>query len=70
MAGIGGAAPNSGYHGRGPAAGQRAALLGLGAYERHKRFVADLLQHYGGALPPPAAGPDHTDLDTLRQGYR
>jgi len=30
---------------------QRSELLGLNAYDRHKRFVHDLTTYYGGTLP-------------------
>lgn len=52
---------------------QRQELLGLSAYERHKRFVDGLVKHYGGRLPPqPSELPSgfKSDEETLRETYR
>lgn len=50
---------------------QRQQLLGLNAFDRHKRFVHDLVSYYGGQLPPggPQA-PVKTDLAALKDGHR
>ena len=49
----------------------RASLLGMGAYDRHKRMMADLARYYGVAPPeaPPTA-PQQSDLDILRENHR
>ena len=52
---------------------QRQELLGLSAYDRHKRFLNGLVKHYGGRLPAqPSELPSDfkSDEDTLRESYR
>jgi len=52
---------------------QRQTLLGLNAYDRHKRFVNDLVTYYRGTNATSNSdltGPQRTDLDVLRDGHR
>lgn len=57
---------------------QRQELLGLSAYDRHKRFVDGLVKHYGAKLPESAPNflqsgiPSNfkSDQDTLKETYR
>lgn len=54
---------------------QRSELLGLNAYDRHKRFVHDLVTYYGGKIPESGtdiapAVPIKTDEDSLKESYR
>ncbi|EIE22911.1 hypothetical protein COCSUDRAFT_8481, partial [Coccomyxa subellipsoidea C-169] len=45
--------------------------LGLTAYDRHKRLMAEYVNFYGGKLPAPAQQPTlKTDYDILREQYR
>ena len=50
---------------------QRQALLGMTAFERHKRLMADYVRFYGGKAPEQAPLlATHTDHDILREQYR
>jgi hypothetical protein len=50
---------------------QRQQLLGLTAFERHKRLMADWVQFYGGSVPEQAPLlATRTDHDVLREQYR
>lgn len=49
----------------------RRQFLGLTAYDRHKRLMAEFVKFYGGKLPAPAELPTlKTDYDILREQYR
>ncbi len=52
----------------------RQQLLGLSAYDRHKRLMHDLQAYYGGTLPAAAVQEQgelpKTDFDILRENYR
>ena len=49
----------------------RRQFLGLTAYDRHKRLMAEYVNFYGGKLPGPAQQPTlKTDYDILREQYR
>lgn len=49
----------------------RRQFLGLTAYDRHKRLIAEYVNFYGGKLPAPAEQPTlKTDYDILREQYR
>jgi len=49
----------------------RRQFLGLTAYDRHKRLMAEYVKFYGGKLPAPAEQPTlKTDYDILREQYR
>lgn len=46
-------------------------FLGLTAYDRHKRLMAEYVNFYGGKMPAPAEQPTmKTDYDVLREQYR
>ena len=47
------------------------SLMGLNAYERHKKFVHDYLTYYGGSLPSSSdASATRTDWDVLKKNHR
>ncbi|KAK9803030.1 hypothetical protein WJX72_007239 [[Myrmecia] bisecta] len=48
---------------------QRQQLLGLNAFDRHKKMMADYVNLYGGKLPQPQQTVK-TDLDVLHEKYR
>ncbi|XP_024983054.1 protein FRA10AC1 [Cynara cardunculus var. scolymus] len=48
----------------------QAHILGLNAYDRHKKFVKDYVNFYGGERQKQEKLPIKTDQDTLREGYR
>ena len=48
---------------------QRQDLLGLSAFDRHKKLLAEYMAYYGGKLPPPQQTLK-TDYDALRDKYR
>ncbi len=49
----------------------RRQFLGLTAYDRHKRLIAEYVGFYGGKMPAPAEQPTvKTDYDVLREQYR
>ncbi|BDA50345.1 Protein FRA10AC1 homolog [Coccomyxa sp. Obi] len=49
----------------------RRQFLGLTAYDRHKRLMAEYVNFYGGRMPAPAEQPTvKTDYDVLREQYR
>lgn len=45
-------------------------ILGLNAYDRHKKFVKDYVGFYGKDIFTKEKLPVKTDKDTLREGYR
>lgn len=48
----------------------RQQLLGLTAFERHKRLMADYVRYYGGRQPAPSQPTAKSDYDVLREQYR
>nr|XP_043612167.1 protein FRA10AC1 [Erigeron canadensis] len=48
----------------------QAHILGLNAYDRHKKFLNDYVSFYGGERQNQEKLPVKTDQDTLREGYR
>lgn len=52
----------------------QAALMAMGAYERHRRLLASLAHYGAGARgqdpPAPAPLPSRTDADVLRDSFR
>ncbi|BBG96364.1 hypothetical protein Prudu_005152 [Prunus dulcis] len=48
----------------------QAHILGLNAYDRHKKFVKDYVSFYGREESSHVKLPVKTDQDTLREGYR
>ncbi|KAL4563511.1 hypothetical protein LXL04_027554 [Taraxacum kok-saghyz] len=48
----------------------QAHILGLNAYDRHKKFLKDYVSYYGGEGQKQEKLPVKTDQDTLREGYR
>ncbi|XP_068329964.1 uncharacterized protein [Pyrus communis] len=48
----------------------QAHILGLNAYDRHKKFVKDYVNFYGRQESSHVKLPVKTDQDTLREGYR
>ncbi|GJW73413.1 protein FRA10AC1 [Tanacetum coccineum] len=48
----------------------QAHILGLNAYDRHKKFLKDYANFYGGDTQKQEKLPIKTDQDTLREGYR
>ncbi len=55
----------------GATAQHRRQFLGLTAYDRHKRLMAEYVNFYGGKLPAPAQQSTlKTDYDILREQYR
>ncbi|KAL5538607.1 hypothetical protein UlMin_044801 [Ulmus minor] len=48
----------------------QAHILGLNAYDRHKKFIKDYVGFYGMEKPAQVKLPIKTDQDTLREGYR
>ena len=51
--------------------GHRQQLLGMTAFDRHKRLIADYVNFYGGRAPePPPVVATRTDHDILREQYR
>ncbi|KAK2992341.1 hypothetical protein RJ640_015429 [Escallonia rubra] len=48
----------------------QAHILGLNAYDRHKKFLNDYVGFYGKDASPQERLPIRTDQDTLREGYR
>ncbi|CAN6696948.1 unnamed protein product [Malus baccata var. baccata] len=48
----------------------QAHLLGLNAYDRHKKFVKDYVSFYGREASSHVKLPVKTDHDTLREGHR
>ncbi|CAH1440457.1 unnamed protein product [Lactuca virosa] len=48
----------------------QAHILGLNAYDRHKKFLKDYVSYYGGEGKKQEKLPIKTDQDTLREGYR
>ncbi|KAM2918792.1 hypothetical protein COP2_040837 [Malus domestica] len=48
----------------------QAHILGLNAYDRHKKFVKDYVNFYGRQESSHVKPPVKTDQDTLREGYR
>nr|GEV56527.1 hypothetical protein [Tanacetum cinerariifolium] len=48
----------------------QAHILGLNAYDRHKKFLKDYANFYGGDNQKQENLPIKTDQDTLREGYR
>ncbi|KAM7512332.1 hypothetical protein LguiB_011207 [Lonicera macranthoides] len=48
----------------------QAYILGLNAYDRHKKFLNDYVGFYGKEKFPEEKLPIKTDQDTLREGYR
>ncbi|KAK3008229.1 hypothetical protein RJ639_014835 [Escallonia herrerae] len=48
----------------------QAHILGLNAYDRHKKFLNDYVGFYGKDGSPQERLPIRTDQDTLREGYR
>ncbi|RMZ52552.1 hypothetical protein APUTEX25_003695 [Auxenochlorella protothecoides] len=52
----------------------QAALMAMGAYERHRRLLASLARYGAGARgqdpPAPAPLPSRTDADVLRDSFR
>ncbi|PWA51605.1 hypothetical protein CTI12_AA460140 [Artemisia annua] len=48
----------------------QAHILGLNAYDRHKKFLKDYANFYGGDTQKQENLPIKTDQDTLREGYR
>ncbi|XP_023742739.2 uncharacterized protein LOC111890903 [Lactuca sativa] len=48
----------------------QAHILGLNAYDRHKKFLKDYVSYYGGEGQKQEKLPIKTDQDTLREGYR
>ena len=49
----------------------RQQLLGMTAFDRHKRLMADYVTYYGGRAPePPPVVATRTDHDILREQYR
>lgn len=45
-------------------------ILGLNAYDRHKKFINDYVDFYGKDVSAEEKLPVKTDKDTLREGYR
>ncbi|KAD5802837.1 hypothetical protein E3N88_14197 [Mikania micrantha] len=48
----------------------QAHILGLNAYDRHKKFLKEYVGFYGGESQKQEKLPVKTDQDTLRDGYR
>ncbi|XP_050121319.1 uncharacterized protein LOC126598947 isoform X3 [Malus sylvestris] len=48
----------------------QAHILGLNAYDRHKKFVKDYVSFYGREASSHVKLPVKTDHDTLREGHR
>ncbi|KAJ0810020.1 putative folate-sensitive fragile site protein Fra10Ac1 [Helianthus annuus] len=48
----------------------QAHILGLNAYDRHKKFLKEYVGFYGGDRQKEEKLPIKTDQDTLRDGYR
>ncbi|KAJ7564708.1 hypothetical protein O6H91_02G029400 [Diphasiastrum complanatum] len=50
----------------------KSNVLGLNAYERHKKFMGDYIRYYGiqTTMPSDSNYPLKTDQDTLRETYR
>ncbi|CAN6561721.1 unnamed protein product [Malus baccata var. baccata] len=48
----------------------QAHILGLNAYDRHKKFVKDYVSFYGREASSHVKLPVKTDHDTVREGYR
>jgi hypothetical protein len=48
----------------------QAHILGLNAYDRHKKFLKDYVSFYGKENSRSVKLPVKTDQDTLREGYR
>ncbi|KAI7755915.1 hypothetical protein M8C21_007180, partial [Ambrosia artemisiifolia] len=48
----------------------QAHILGLNAYDRHKKFLKEYVGFYGGERQKQEKLPIKTDQDTLRDGYR
>ncbi|XP_076920459.1 uncharacterized protein LOC143581585 [Bidens hawaiensis] len=48
----------------------QADILGLNAYDRHKKFLKEYVGFYGGEKQKQEQLPIKTDQDTLRDGYR
>lgn len=48
----------------------RRQLLGMTAFERHKRLMADYVHFYGGRPQPQSLTAAKTDYDILKEHYR
>lgn len=48
----------------------RNSLLGMNAYDRHKKFINDYVIHYGRQTAYLPKQKEKTDYDVLREEYR